>query len=81
MLSECGIDINSSENGVTLPGLKNRESDCKGYVHRGAGIHTEKYYRFIDQTLSFAKDQNGCDGFRDALRMIKQQLMDGSFSL
>lgn len=49
-------------------------SACHGVYHRS--LHTMEYANDIYLMLSEGYDKNGCDGVREALRKIKQELQN-----
>lgn len=71
ILEECGIDLDSAENGVWLPDT-NEGSACHGVYHRT--LHTEEYAKQILGRLSDGYEERGCEGVIDALRAIKEDL-------
>lgn len=73
VIEDC-VDMDSSENGVFLPG-KSAGAECEGTYHKS--IHTKVYYERLAQRLEQARDINSCEGVRAELRQIKQSLMEG----
>ena len=71
ILEECGIDIDSAENGVWLPDTQ-EDSACHGVYHRT--LHTQDYADYVYRLLKFAKEKSGCDGVVSALKDIKSGL-------
>lgn len=71
-LKSCGIDINDAINGVNLP--YKDDADCKGARH--GPLHTKEYYYAILRTITKGFTDAGCDGTRDALREIKEDLIN-----
>lgn len=68
------VDINSAENGIFLPGPKNKSGGCDGdQYHRS--IHTKIYYDKIASRLVDARNNLGCDGVRQELSIIKNEMM------
>lgn len=73
ILEECGIDLDSAENGVWLPDTK-EGSACHGAYHRT--LHTEAYADDIYIRLRIAREKDGCDGVIDELKKIKMELVN-----
>ncbi len=76
ILKECGIDINSAENGVFLPDSRKPSSFCAGRTYH-RDLHTNLYARKLFLKLNDAMENDGCDGVHKALQEIKQDLKDG----
>ncbi|GAB5445471.1 RHS repeat-associated core domain-containing protein [Gymnodinialimonas sp.] len=51
LLDEAGVDINSPANGVALPGTRNAPNPNGSTIHRGEDIHSDAYYRYIEDEL------------------------------
>lgn len=77
ILKECNIGINSAENGIYLPNGKSNNSQCEGTHH--SDVHTKANYEKLSRLLKDAKNNNGCDGVRDRLLEIKNNLLRGTF--
>jgi hypothetical protein len=71
ILENCGIDLDSAENGVWLPDTT-EDSACRGAYHRT--LHTEEYANNVYKRLRYAKEEAGCDGVASALKEIKLAL-------
>ncbi|OPH60463.1 hypothetical protein BC351_18415 [Paenibacillus ferrarius] len=72
VLAKYGVDIDSADNGVFLP-------TKDGYIelnHRK--IHTDDYYKNVDEMLSGAKSK---DDVIDGLHQNRKELTDGTFSI
>ncbi len=72
-LEDLGIDINSSANGVFLPGCGS--SKAVGMVH--CGKHTQAYEEAIAAELKFATNKEEAI---EILSDIRKQLLDGTFT-
>ena len=73
ILEQCGIDINSAENGVWLPAKP--WAECEGEWH--PSLHTKAYYKDIADKLKRSFKKNGCEGVRQTLTDIKNALSEG----
>lgn len=71
-----GIDINSSMNGVYLPGCK---SSMSGFIH--CGQHTEAYAQLIYTKLADAEKNGGRDAILRGLDDIRRKLLAGDILL
>ncbi|MGH7626877.1 MAG: AHH domain-containing protein [Gemmatimonadaceae bacterium] len=72
-LKRVGMKINDALNGVNLPATK-------GYVGKAVNhlyMHTEVYYQTVNRLLTNVKTREDAV---QVLDMIKQSLLDGSFS-
>ena len=70
VLDECGIGIDSADNGVFLPGSQ-EETDCPGSYHRT--LHTKEYYSTLIRLLIF--NTNGdCSKVSKGLGRVKELL-------
>ncbi|MDP8162410.1 hemagglutinin repeat-containing protein [Pasteurella skyensis] len=72
-LEKLGIDVNSSANGVFLPGCGS--SKAIGMVH--CGKHTQAYEEAIAAKLEFATTKEEAI---EILSDIRKQLLDGTFT-
>ncbi len=72
-LEKLGIDVNSSANGVFLPGCGS--SKAVGMVH--CGKHTADYEKAIEDELKFATTKEEAI---EILSDIRKQLIDGTFT-
>ncbi len=70
ILEQCGIDINSAENGVWLPAKP--WAECNGEWH--PTLHTSDYYKSIYSRLERAKKKDSCRGVKKELEIIKNEL-------
>ncbi len=77
-LERLGIGINDADNGVPLPGTnrpRGTVDEPTGGPYHGT-IHTQAYYREIAERLGRAQTEE--EG-REALRQIRQDIIDGTF--
>jgi hypothetical protein len=76
VLGRCGIDLDDASNGVFLPNRKDEsERSCKGAYH--PKLHTLNYYLEVAARIVTASQLHGCDGARDALDGLRQELSNG----
>lgn len=71
-----GIDINSSMNGVYLPGCK---SSMSGSIH--CGQHTKAYAKLVYDGLKNAEKNGGRDAILRELDDIRRELLSGDILL
>ena len=74
ILAKFGIDINSADNGTFLPKNSNVPNPNGAQVH--STLHTDAYYREVDQLLSKATSRQQAIAI---LNYIRQQLLAGTF--
>ncbi|HEX2573345.1 MAG TPA: AHH domain-containing protein [Polyangia bacterium] len=69
LLDECGIDINSADNGVVLTRSQ----------HQGHGLHGKEAIQKVFIRLERASKNGGRAGVIDELQQLARQIQNGAF--
>lgn len=78
IIFKWGIGINDADNGVYLPRLKNVPVPSMPNAPVHGPIHTTRYHAAVAARLIFGDPQDSA-ACRAILRVIKKNLIDGSF--
>lgn len=74
ILDKFGIDINSAENGIFLPGSDAMKNGYKGKLPLHPRIHTKEYHEWVYEQLKRAKSG---DEARELLKTIREGIESG----
>lgn len=73
IIDDCAIGIHDAINGVNLP--YRSDAECVGSRHNN--LHSGGYFEAVYITLLNGFDANKCDGVKDALKALKEDLTSG----
>jgi hypothetical protein len=71
-LVRVGVQVDEAVNGVFLPAAREAISNAANHLT----LHTQRYYQAVNQALANVETRQDAV---EALKMIKDRLLDGSF--
>ncbi|WP_262494804.1 RHS repeat-associated core domain-containing protein [Flavobacterium columnare] len=77
-MTNIGIDINDSSNGVFLPTSSKVKNDFNLDAHAHSRVHTNEYKKNVFERL---KDITDPDKFKNELEKIGKELSEGTFKI
>ncbi|GEM53936.1 RHS repeat-associated core domain-containing protein [Flavobacterium branchiophilum] len=77
-MTNMGIDINNSSNGIFLPSSSKVKNDFNLDAHAHSRVHTKEYKKNVFERL---KDITDVDKFKNELEKIGKELSEGTFKI